>query len=138
MHEPLMFDGHVRGYHRTTNNLPYTHRLDFDEDSEGEHDPGWLRKHTKILINEFSDVNEGEKELMVMWNWHVMKKNFVGMSQMPLACEMFIDIHGEEIWTRNLYRNFTLHLCNLFDNGMLSSTHISNITKRLQNKRKIH
>lgn len=130
--ESLLFDGHNRRYSRTTDNLSYTHRMDFDEDSEGEHDPAWLRKHTKIQIEDFSDVNEGEKEMMVMWNWHVMKRNFVGMSQMPLACELFVDIYGADVLKKNLYRNFIVHLCNLFDNGLLSSTQVSDISQRLQ------
>lgn len=131
-----MFDEHSRGYYRTTDNLPYTHRIDFDEDSEGEMDPEWLRKHTQIQINEFTDVNEGEKEMMILWNHHTMKYNFVGMSQMPLACEMFIDIHGDHLLERNLYRNFLLHLCNLFGTGLISSTHMLDLSKRLANKRR--
>ena len=41
--------------------------------SQGEHDHAWLRTKTRRMIHEFSDVNEGEKALMVMWNLHVMK-----------------------------------------------------------------
>lgn len=46
---------------------------ELDEDSEGEHDSEWVRHKTQMMIDEFSDVNEGEKELMKMWNLHVMK-----------------------------------------------------------------
>jgi len=42
-------------------------------DSEGENDPPWLQKKTMMMIDEFTDVNEGEKELMKMWNLHVMR-----------------------------------------------------------------
>lgn len=28
------------------------------------------------MIDEFTDVNEGEKELMKMWNLHVMKHKY--------------------------------------------------------------
>jgi polycomb protein SUZ12 len=44
-----------------------------DVDSEGEHDPKWLQTKTMMMIDDFTDVNEGEKELMKMWNLHVMK-----------------------------------------------------------------
>lgn len=71
-----------------------------DVDSEDERDPEWLRektstvreRHSEILmghkvarlqiilmrlfwqqIEEFTDVNEGEKEVMKLWNLHVMK-----------------------------------------------------------------
>lgn len=30
-------------------------------------------------IEEFSDVNEGEKEVMKLWNLHVMKHGYVNM-----------------------------------------------------------
>lgn len=29
------------------------------------------------MIDEFTDVNEGEKEVMKLWNLHVMKHGFV-------------------------------------------------------------
>lgn len=61
-----------RLYHHTMTCLPIQpHEL--DEDSEGEHDSEWVRQKTQMMIDEFSDVNEGEKELMKMWNLHVMK-----------------------------------------------------------------
>lgn len=101
----------------------------------GEMDPGWLRGHTQKLLEDFTDVNEGEKEMLKMWNLHVMKHNFVGDSMMPLACEMFVDSRGDEILSKNLYRNFLLHLTNLHDFGMLSAGQMNSIIQRLQIKR---
>lgn len=131
----LHFDGHGRQYNRTTNNMTYTHQEDFDVDSEGETDPGWLREHTKKLIEDFTDVNEGEKEMLKMWNLHVMKHNFVGYTQMALASEMFVNEHGDELLAKNLYRNFLLHLTNLFDYQMLSNSQLFSIVQMLQSKR---
>ena len=34
-------------------------------------DPQWLTSKMCQMIDEFSDVNEGEKEFMKMWNIHV-------------------------------------------------------------------
>ena len=70
-----------------------------------------------------------------MWNWHVMKHNFVGVSQMPLACEMFVTDRGDEIWAKNLYKNFLLHLTNLYDYDMLSAGQMNSIIQKLQIKR---
>jgi polycomb protein SUZ12 len=39
----------------------------------GEPDPEWLQRTTKQMIDEFTDVNDGEKNLMKLWNLHVMK-----------------------------------------------------------------
>jgi len=51
-----------------------------DVDSEGEHDPKWLQTKTMMMIDDFTDVNEGEKELMKMWNLHVMKHGWENFS----------------------------------------------------------
>lgn len=90
---------------------------------------------TKKLLDDFSDVNEGEKAMLVMWNWHVMKHNFVGVLQMPLACEMFVRDRGDEIWKRKLYNNFLLHLTNLHDYDMLSAGQMHEIIQKMQKKK---
>lgn len=64
--------GHNRLYHHTMTCLPVLPK-ELDIDSEGETDPNWLKYKTMQMIDEFTDVNEGEKELMKMWNLHVMK-----------------------------------------------------------------
>jgi polycomb protein SUZ12 len=33
-----------------------------------------------MMIDDFTDVNEGEKELMKMWNLHVMKHGWENFS----------------------------------------------------------
>ena len=48
-----------------------------DVDSENESDPKWLQKKTTMMIDDFTDVNDGEKELMKMWNLHIMKYGYV-------------------------------------------------------------
>ncbi|XP_026316732.1 polycomb protein Su(z)12 isoform X2 [Hyposmocoma kahamanoa] len=111
--------GHNRLYHHTITCLPvYPNELDID--SENETDPLWLQQKTMMMIDEFTDVNEGEKELMKMWNLHVMKYNYVGDFQIPVACQMFLQIKGKELLEKNLYRNFILHMCSLHDFGLLS------------------
>lgn len=111
--------GHNRLYHHTVTCLP-VHPKELDIDSEGESDPQWLQQKTMMMIDEFTDVNEGEKELMKMWNLHVMKYGYVGDCQIPLACDMFLGKKGRELLQKNLYRNFILHLCSLFDYGLIS------------------
>lgn len=64
--------GHNRLYHHTMTCLPVMPK-ELDIDSEGESDPSWLQQKTMQMIDEFTDVNSGEKELMKMWNLHVMR-----------------------------------------------------------------
>lgn len=127
-----METNHNRLYYRTTNAMPHTHSYDFDNDSEGEHDPEWQRAYTHRQINDFTDVNEGEKELFQLWNLFVTKRNLFGDCRMQFACESFVDVHGKDIWAQKLYRNFLLHLCNLQDFGLLRSSQINAIVQRLQ------
>lgn len=85
-----------------------------------------------MMIDDFTDVNEGEKELMKLWNLHVMKHGFVGDCQIPLACTEFVKYRGKEILMRNLYRNFVLHLCSLFDFGLISPVTLYSVVRKLQ------
>uniref|UniRef100_A0A182PKE7 C2H2-type domain-containing protein n=1 Tax=Anopheles epiroticus TaxID=199890 RepID=A0A182PKE7_9DIPT len=123
--------GHSRMYHHTMTCLPVYPR-ELDVDSEGESDPLWLQQKTMQMIDEFTDVNEGEKELMKMWNLHVMKYGYVGDCQIPIALEMFIDLRGRELMARNLYRNFVLHMCSLFDFGLVSADVMQRIIRKLR------
>lgn len=108
------------------------HPKELDIDSEGESDPLWLRQKTIQMIDEFTDVNEGEKELMKLWNLHVMKHGYVGDCQLPIACEMFLDTNGYEIIRKNIYRNFILHMSSLYDYGLVSPETFYKIVQKLQ------
>ncbi|KZC09482.1 PREDICTED: polycomb protein suz12-B [Dufourea novaeangliae] len=123
--------GHNRLYHHTVTCLPI-YPKEMDIDSEGENDPKWLQTKTMMMIDDFTDVNEGEKELMKMWNLHVMKHGYVGDCQIPLACQMFLETKGKELLMKNLYRNFVLHMCSLFDFGLISPVILYQTIQKLQ------
>ncbi|XP_067206801.1 polycomb protein suz12-B [Linepithema humile] len=123
--------GHNRLYHHTVTCLPI-YPKEMDVDSEGENDPKWLQTKTMMMIDDFTDVNEGEKELMKMWNLHVMKHGYVGDCQIPLACQMFLECKGKELLMKNLYRNFVLHMCSLFDFGLISPVILYQTIQKLQ------
>lgn len=57
---------------------------------------------------------------------------FVGDCQLPLACEMLLDLKGREILSKRLYKNFVIHLVNLFDNGILSPDNFYKMIQKLQ------
>ncbi|XP_074600841.1 polycomb protein Su(z)12 [Brevipalpus obovatus] len=126
--------GHDRLYYRSTDCYPIKPQ-DVEEDSEAEIDPEWMRVKTQLMIDEFTDVNEGEKELMKIWNLHEMKHGFVGDCQIPRACNDFVDKHWRDILEKNLYMNFILHLTNLFDFGILSASSMRTIIRRLNSFR---
>lgn len=125
-----------RLYHHTVTCLPI-YPKEMDVDSEGENDPRWLQTKTMMMIDDFTDVNEGEKELMKMWNLHVMKHGYVGDCQIPIACHMFLEKKGKELLMKNLYRNFVLHMSSLFDFGLISPVALYQILQKLQDIMKI-
>ena len=57
---------------------------------------------------------------------------FVGDCQISLALKMFIEEKGKELLDKNLYRNFILHVCNLFEFGVLGPAHVFSAISRLQ------
>lgn len=117
------FNGHNRVYFHSNTCLPMKPD-DLEFDSEDEIDPEWLRVRTQQMIDEFTDVNDGEKKLMKLWNLHVMKKGYIADLQIPEACKAFVRDYGSEIVEKNLCRNFLLHLVNLNDFNILSRTHL--------------
>ncbi|XP_071952960.1 polycomb protein suz12-like [Antedon mediterranea] len=124
-HRPFV-SGHNRVYHHTHTLQPLTPQ-EMDIDSEDEIDPSWLKERTSMMIDEFTDVNEGEKELMKLWNVHVLKNNFMSDSLIPRACRMFVQDHGPELVKLNLKSNFLLHMVNLFDFSLIQPPLISSI-----------
>merc|ERR1719464_419457 len=125
--------GHNRLYHYSTTCLPIpSHAILHGENEEDQPDPEWLKIKTSKMIDDFTDVNPGEKEFMKMWNHHVQHYTFVGDCQMPKALSMFIDIRGQDIVQKNLFRNFSLHLVNLFEFGVIGPSHVFTAISRLQ------
>jgi len=45
---------------------------------------------------------------------------FVGDCQIPLAIKMFIEENGIELIAKGLYKNYLLHISNLFEFGVLA------------------
>ncbi|XP_065559788.1 polycomb protein Suz12-like isoform X2 [Artemia franciscana] len=115
---PSIF-GHQRLYYHTGTCMPIGSE-GIDVDSEGENDPEWLQTKTQIMIDEFTDVNSGEKEMWKMWNLFKMKHNFVGDKQMPYALNQFVNSSGGTIVQRQLVRNFLVHVSGFFDFGVIS------------------
>lgn len=70
--ERQYFSGHNRIYYHSETCIPILPK-ELEYDSEGEPNPKWLQRTTKQMIDEFTDVNAGEKEVMKMWNLHLMK-----------------------------------------------------------------
>lgn len=130
--EFLVFDvnGIRRTFYHSTNGLPLKSN-EIDIDSEDEIDPRWLRQNTIRMIDEFIDVNDGEKEIMKLWNLYILKHAIVCESQVSKAAISFIENYGEFILVNNLRRNCFIHLSNLFDYGLISDADFLKIVHKL-------
>ncbi|XP_026019772.1 polycomb protein suz12-B-like [Astatotilapia calliptera] len=122
--------GHNRLYFHSDSCLPLRPQ-EMEVDSEDERDPDWLKEKTVKQIEDFMDVNEGEKEIMKMWNLHVMKRGFIADNQMKEACLLFAEHHAAFIVKRNLCRNFLLHLISMHDFNLISTLTINQAMARL-------
>uniref|UniRef100_A0A8C7N0A3 SUZ12 polycomb repressive complex 2 subunit n=1 Tax=Oncorhynchus kisutch TaxID=8019 RepID=A0A8C7N0A3_ONCKI len=123
--------GHNRLYFRSDSCTPKTPQ-EVDHDSEDETDPFWLRERTIMQIQEFTDVNDGEKEVMKLWNLHVMKYGYIADNQMNGACLAFVEGCGAYIARKNLCRNFLLHLVSMHDFKLVTTTTINQAMTRLR------
>lgn len=119
--EFLSLDTNInRTFYHSFSGLPLK-PIEIDINSEDEIDPAWLKKNTIKMIDDFVDVNDGEKSIMKLWNLFVLKHAFVSDAQIPAAAIEFIETYGEFIVTNHLYRNCIIHLTNLFDYGLISA-----------------
>ncbi|XP_056608209.1 polycomb protein suz12-A isoform X1 [Triplophysa dalaica] len=123
--------GHNRLYFHSDSCMPLRPQ-EMDVDSEDERDPDWLREKTAMQIEEFLDVNEGEKEVMKLWNLHVMKQGFIADTQMNQACMLFVEQHGTTIVNKNLCRNILLHLVSMHDFGLVNTMTIDKAMTHLR------
>ncbi|XP_051888920.1 polycomb protein suz12-B [Pristis pectinata] len=122
--------GHNRLYFHSDTCLPLRPQ-EMDVDSEDEKDPEWLREKTITQIDEFTDVNEGEKEVMKLWNLHVMKHGFIADNQMHQSCLLFVETCGPRIVEKSLCRNFLLHLVSMHDFNLINLNTIDKVMARL-------
>ncbi|XP_067114910.1 polycomb protein suz12-B isoform X3 [Osmerus mordax] len=123
--------GHNRLYFHSDSCMPLRPQ-EMEVDSEDERDPEWLREKTATQLEEFTDVNEGEKEVMKLWNMHVMKHGFIADNQMNQASMLFVEKCGAYIARRNLCRNFLLHLVSMHDFNLVSVATIDRAMARLR------
>ncbi|XP_030637657.1 polycomb protein suz12-B [Chanos chanos] len=123
--------GHNRLYFHSDSCMPLRPQ-EMEVDSEDERDPEWLREKTAMQIEEFTDVNEGEKEVMKLWNLHVMRHGFIADNQMNQASMLFVEKCGPHIARRNLCRNFLLHLVSMHDFNLVTISTIDRAMSRLR------
>ena len=61
--------------------------------TEDQVDPPWLMTKICRMIDEFTDVNDGEKEFMKMWNLHVQHYTYVQINNLDIDTKAKILIY---------------------------------------------
>ena len=92
----------------------------------------WWKQMSVRQINDFVDLNDGEKAIMNMWNGHLQLNPISGKRMLIQCLEDFIRQHGLKIYRRNLYKNLVLHLSNLHDFRLISSSTVMNMITKYQ------
>lgn len=107
---------------------------ELDQDSENEDYPPWLKERKESLIDEFIDVNAGEKCLIKMWNNHIntSRKTVIGDRHIPEACMTFVEKYGGQLVKLRLKNNFLFHLINLHHFTLLPGEMIVTLMDRLK------
>lgn len=124
-----MSTGHRRLYFHSLTTLP-VRPCEFDSDSEDESTkPDWLFGHTKRMIDEFTDVNEGEKALMKLWNLHIMRNSCISDGQIEDESKRFIDQNIHHLVVHSLRRNLLLHFICLVDFGVFKTSNVLTLMK---------
>lgn len=90
---------------------------DSDDDDTDMH---WFHARTEALIDDFTDVNNGEKEIMKLWNRHISTYYMIADRYLSVCCVEFAQRYGAEILKKNVRHNFTLHLMNLFNMNLIT------------------
>lgn len=86
----------------------------------------------QMEINQNRSLNEGEKKMFNLWNQFIEGEPCFGIKHMRIICQRFIDANLVVIIHGKLYRNFFLHLCGLYDQGLLTSLECMYLMNHIQ------
>ncbi len=118
-----------RVIHHVRTTLPIEHG-----EPEAEEDYDWLVGNSDRMIDDFLDLNEGEKGFFKLWNAHLHRHPCYGDEMMMRILALFVDECGECVARERLYRNFILHLSNLCDFDVLNEEAVEHFAAQMRRK----
>lgn len=77
-------------------------------------------------LDEFDDVNDGEKWMMKLWNRFVVLRPTIRLvhSRMFSTCRKFLAEHAADVAALRLRNNLVLHLTNMYNFGLLRASEL--------------
>jgi len=121
----------IRQYFHSRSNEPMLYG-DWDIDSDEEDDERWLTKMSEELLEDFEDVTTPEKCFTKLWNRFMRCHVVVPDHEIPSRCLKFIETYYSELNCMNLRQELLLHLCGLWDTGLISSSHLSQFMRKFE------
>jgi len=93
--------------------------------------------YTRNKLEDFVDLNSGEKTMMNLWNKHVNKYQGRGVIHLDSVVEDFLTERSHTIVELNLYRNFVAHLSTLNQGNLLSNETMQKCINDMQDVMKV-
>ena len=107
--------------------------IPFSEETEIEADCvyDWIDVFTKKNLHDIVDLNDAEKQLMTLWNDHVIEFNFRGIKSLSHILMSFVRKHYSILYP-HLYCNFVAHVSCLVQADLVSMACMTNCIFALQ------
>lgn len=105
----------LRTYYHSHTLIPISSKeIHYDSENEDGFQQ-WIPVLADNKIDEFLDINDGEKSFMKLWNYFIRKnRNIVcGDCHLPKSCLNFAYFYGKILIKFKLKNNFLLHLIHL-------------------------
>jgi polycomb protein SUZ12 len=96
-----------------------------DEEKDSNDEEGvnqWLKVTSTRMVDDFIDVNEGEKSFMKIWNFFIMDHKIIADKQVSEICLLFAKNKKTELASNNVTYNFISHIIYMCDIGLISPT----------------
>ena len=113
----------LRQYYHPHTNLPMTND-EWKQTSDKDTDESWVYEMMDEMLEEFEDVTPKEKGFMKIWNRYIKCNHVIADKDMAMKCHDFVLKNRKVLIEEGMRLNLLLHLFNLWDSGVISSSRI--------------
>lgn len=114
----------IRQYYHSKTMQPMANNGEWDADSDDESDDTWAHRIYECALQDLDDVSPKEKIFMNKWNRFMGSHTIIADHVIPTKCKEFLVKYSTYLVENELRDQFLLHLFNLWDNRLISSSTI--------------
>ena len=121
--EELFYFLDIEASFSTSVMTPITKVGEEEEEEELECDTSWMEEYSKRKLMEIEDTNDGEREMMTMWNDHITSYPYqsIGFRGLEQVLREFVPKISSALRSNDrLMGNFLLHLSNMVQGGLIT------------------